>query len=144
MDTRRLAVPKSGSTPPRRRVLIVDDDPSICRAYEVILKGEGYDVITSGGRAEALAALEKLNGAVDLFIVDFGLRDADGPDFARDAVARFGNRPTLYVSGWTDEFWDMSNAPGPWVVLRKPVPVPRLLATLRWLMGEGPKPPDLG
>jgi DNA-binding NtrC family response regulator len=126
-----------------RRILVVDDDPAIRRVYEEILAAEGYEVVTSGGRTDALAALDKLNGEVDLFVVDFRLRDADGPDFARDAVAKYGSRPTIYVSGWTDEFWDMSNAPGPWVVLPKPVPVPRLLATVRWLVDGGPKPPEL-
>jgi two-component system KDP operon response regulator KdpE len=128
---------------PTRRVLIVDDDPAICRAYEEILKTEGYEVITSGSRAEGLAALDRLGGAVDVFVVDIGLRDADGPDFTRDAVAKFGSRPTVYVSGWTDDFWDLSNAPGPWIVLRKPVAVPTLLASLRWLVEGGPKPPEL-
>ena len=90
---------------------------------------------------QGLAALEKLNGKVDLFVVDFGLRDADGPDFVRDAVAKYGTRPTVYVSGWTDEFWDMSNAPQPWVIMRKPVPVPELLATVRSLIDSGPMPP---
>lgn len=127
----------------KRRVLVVDDDPAIRQAYEEILSGEGYEVITSEGRADGLAALEQLNGEVDLFVVDFGLRDADGPDFARDAVARFGTRPTVYVSGWTDEFWDMSSAPAPWVVLRKPVAVQNLLASLRWMIEGGPKPAGL-
>jgi DNA-binding response OmpR family regulator len=120
-----------------RRVLIVDDDPAICRAYQEILTAEGYDVSTAGGRAEGLAQLERLAGAVDLFVVDIGLRDADGPDFARDAVERFGPRPTVYVSGWTDDFWDLSNAPGPWLVLRKPVPVPELLASIKQLLEPG-------
>jgi DNA-binding response OmpR family regulator len=126
-----------------RRVLIVDDDPAICRAYQEILTAEGYKVATAGGRAEGLAALEQLKGAVDVLIVDIALRDADGPDFARDAVAKFGNRPTVYVSGWTEDFWDLSNAPGPWLVLRKPVPVPKLLAALRWLIEGGEKPKEL-
>jgi DNA-binding response OmpR family regulator len=125
---------------PVRRILIVDDDPAICRAYSDILVAEGYEVTTSSGRVEGLAALDELKGAVDLFIVDFGLRDADGPDFVRDAVAKYGPRPTVYVSGWTDEFWDMSKAPSPWIVLRKPVPVPELLATIRWLIEGGPRP----
>jgi two-component system KDP operon response regulator KdpE len=130
-------------TSPARRVLIVDDDPAICRAYKEILTGEGYEVVTAGGRAEGLAALGKLNGEVDIFIVDIGLRDADGPDFARDAVEKFGTRPTVYVSGWTDDFWDLSNAPRPWMVLRKPVAVPKLLAALRWLIDGGPRPAEL-
>lgn len=124
-----------------RRILVVDDDPAICRAYEEILAAEGYEVLSSSGRSEALAALEKLDGEVDLFVVDFGLRDADGPDFTRDAVAKYGPRPTVYVSGWADDFWDMSSAPEPWVIMRKPVPVPELLATIRSLIGGGPRPP---
>jgi DNA-binding response OmpR family regulator len=128
---------------PARRILVVDDDPEICRTYEEILSAEGYQVVTASGRADGLAVLEKLNGAIDVFVVDIGLRDADGPEFARDAVERYGTRPTIYVSGWTDEFWDMSNAPNPWVVLRKPVPVPQLLASLRWFITGAPKPPEL-
>ena len=132
-----------GAVTSARRVLVVDDDPAICRAYSEILTREGYDVVTSGGRADGLATLEKLKGEVDAFIVDIGLRDADGPDFARDAVEKFGTRPTVYVSGWTDDFWDLTNAPGPWIVLRKPVPVPKLLASLRWLIEGGPRPAEL-
>jgi DNA-binding response OmpR family regulator len=126
-----------------RRVLIVDDDPAICKAYKEILTAEGYEVATAGGRVEGLGALEQLKGAVDVLIVDIALRDADGPDFARDAVAKFGTRPTVYVSGWTDDFWDLSDAPRPWLVLRKPVPVPKLLAALRWLIEGGEKPREL-
>jgi len=128
---------------PKRRVLVVDDDPAIRRAYQDVLSAEGYDVVTSSGRAEGLAELDRLQGAVDIFVVDIGLRDADGPDFARDAVAKHGPRPTIYVSGWTDDFWDLSTAPGPWLVLRKPVPIPRLLASLKWLLEGGPKPAEL-
>lgn len=127
----------------KRRVLVVDDDDSIRTTYDEILSAEGYEVVTAGSRAEGMAALTSLNGAVDAYIVDFRLHDADGPELARDAHARFGARPTIYVSGWTDEFWDMSDAPGPWVVLRKPVAVPRLLAALRWLLDGGPRPPEL-
>jgi CheY-like chemotaxis protein len=127
--------------PVARRVLVVDDDPAICRAYQEVLTAEGYQVVTAGGRAEGLAALETLNGQVDVFVVDIGLRDADGPEFARDAVERFGKRPTIYVSGWTEDFWDLSGAPGPWVVLRKPVPGPQLLEALRRLIEGERKPP---
>ena len=131
-------------TSPLRRILVVDDDPAICRAYDEILTAAGYEVVTSPSRAEALTALDRLGGNVDIFIVDIGLRDADGPDFARDAVARFGTRPTIYVSGWTDDFWDLSTAPGPWMVLRKPVPIPTLLESIRSLIEGGSKPPGHG
>jgi two-component system KDP operon response regulator KdpE len=123
------------------RILVVDDDPAVRRAYEEVLTAEGYQVATAGGRAEGLAALDRVNGQVDVFVVDIGLRDADGPEFARDAVERYGTRPTIYVSGWTEDFWDLSGAPGPWVVLRKPVPGPQLLEALRRLIEGERKPP---
>src|SRR5690348_13030871 len=36
-------------------ILVVDDDPQICRAYDEILRSHGYEVVTAGSRAAALA-----------------------------------------------------------------------------------------
>jgi DNA-binding response OmpR family regulator len=102
------------------RVLVVDDDPSITTLYDEVLRAEGYELV-----------------------VDLGLPDGDGSDFVRDAVAKYGTRPTMYVSGWTDEMWQLSEAPGRWIVMRKPLPVKRLLAAVKWLHEGGPKPAEL-
>lgn len=115
------------------RVLIVDDDRAICQAYREILSGEGYDVVTAGSGKEALAVLEELGGRIDVLILDIGLPDADGTDVAREIVARIGNRPTLYVSGLADDFWQLGDAPGRWRVRQKPIPIPWLVETVRWL-----------
>ena len=115
------------------RILIVDDDSAICEAYREILSAEGYDVVTAGSGKEALAALEELGGRIDVLILDIGLPDADGTDVAREIVARIGNRPTLYVSGLADDFWQLGDAPGRWRVRQKPIPIPWLVETVRWL-----------
>ena len=111
-----MTAPFSASTPPSTpaagwHVLVVDDDPSICLLYVEILRGEGYEVISAGSRAEALAEIERLDGAIDVLVLDISLPDADGADLAREIVAKIGQRPTL-VSGWTDGFWNLS-MPGP-------------------------------
>jgi DNA-binding response OmpR family regulator len=124
------------------QILVVDDDPSICSAYVEILRGEGYDVVTAGSRAAALAEIERLNGAVDVLVLDIALPDADGAELAHEIVAKIGTRPTLYVSGWTDEFWNLSNAPGRWLVMQKPIPIPRLIAAVEWLAGRRTTRPD--
>jgi DNA-binding response OmpR family regulator len=123
-------------------VLVVDDDPSICEAYVEILRGEGYEVATAGSRATALSELERLDGSVDVLVLDIALPDADGADLAHEIVARIGQRPTLYVSGWTDEFWNLSDAPGRWLVMQKPIPVPRLIAAVEWLSGRRATRPE--
>ena len=118
-------------------VLIVDDDPSICSAYEQILRGEGYDVVTAGSRAAALEEIERNREEdVDVLVLDIALPDADGTEVARDITERIGYRPTLFVSGWTDEFWNLAEAPGRWLVMQKPIPVPRLIAAIDWLSGR--------
>ena len=126
-----------------RRVLVVDDDPAITTLYDEVLRGQGYDVVTAGSIAEAMAVMERIRGEAQVLVVDLGLPDGDGAEFVRDATAKFGTRPTMYVSGWTDEMWQLSEAPGRWIVLRKPLPVKRLLAGVKWLQEGGPKPAEL-
>lgn len=118
------------------RVLIVDDDPAICRAYDEILRANGYDVATAASRLGALREIERIDGEVEVLILDITLPDADGAEVAGEIAARIGHRPTLYVSGWTDEFWDLTRAPGRWIVLQKPIPIARLLAAVDWLSGR--------
>lgn len=115
------------------RVLIVDDDPTICSMYLEILRDRGFSVSTAGSRADALTEIQRLDGAVDVLILDISLPDADGADLAREIVESIGDRPTLYVSGWTDEFWNLSHAPGKWRVMRKPIPIQELIETVQWL-----------
>jgi DNA-binding response OmpR family regulator len=122
------------SVPPQ--VLIVDDDASIRSLYEDILRAEEYSVATAGTGADAIGALERLGGIVDVLVLDIGLPDADGANVAKEIVARIGHRPTLYVSGWADEFSDLAEAPGRWLVMQKPIPVPSLIAAIDWLSAE--------
>ena len=125
-------------------VLVVDDDASICSLYVGILRSAGFDVVTASTRAGALAEVDRLDGWVDLLVLDMALPDGDGNDLALEIVAKIGQRPTLYVSGWTDEFWNLSDAPGRWLVMQKPIPIPRLIAAVEWLAGRREAPPADG
>ena len=121
-------------------MLVVDDDRGICHIYDEVLRSHGYDVLTAGSCTEATARMDSVNGDVQVLVVDFGLPDCDGADFVRDSSKKYGERPTMYVSGWTDEFWQLHDAPGRWIIMRKPVPIPKLLAAVKWLAAGGDKP----
>jgi len=127
----------------KTRVLVVDDDRAICQIYKEVLDSEGYDVVTGGSCKEAMARMDEAKGEIQVLVVDLGLPDCDGADFVRDSQAKYGERPTMYVSGWTDEFWQLHDAPGRWLIMRKPVPIKKLLAAVKWLATGGPKPPEL-
>jgi DNA-binding response OmpR family regulator len=135
--------PVSGIAIARPRLLIVDDDPLICQSYDEVLRANGYDVAVAGSRRDALQEIERLGGGIDVLVLDIALPDADGADLAHEISDNIGTRPTLYVSGWTDEFWNLSSAPGRWLVMQKPIPVPRLLAAVDYLAGRRPTGPDL-
>ena len=94
------------------RLLVVEDDAAICRVYMEALGGPDREVVSAGSCAEAMARLNEVAGEAHVLVVDLGLPDGDGSDFVRAAVKKFGTRPTLFISGWTDEFWDLHDAPG--------------------------------
>lgn len=125
------------------RVFVVDDDPAITQIYDEVLKGMGYDVVTAGSCGDAMAKLDAIKGDVQVLVVDLGLPDGDGADFVKDAAAKYGSKPTMYVSGWSDEFWQLHDAPGRWIIMRKPLPIKKLLAAVGWLVEGGPKPSEL-
>ena len=128
---------------PRPRLLVVDDDPAICRVYKDVFARLNYDVMSAESCVEAMAQMSTINGDATVLIVDLGLPDGDGTDFVRASIQKYGPRPTLFVSGWTDEFWNLSETPGRWLVMRKPIPIAKLTAAVQWLATGGEKPREL-
>lgn len=62
------------------RLLLIDDEESICEILKYNLSKEGYDVDTAYSAEEAL---EKDLAAYDLFIVDIMMENLTGFDFAK-------------------------------------------------------------
>ena len=59
-----------------RRLLVIDDDPSVREMLVRVLRGDGYAAwpVTDGTQALAFAAA----GPVDLVLLDLGLPEKDG------------------------------------------------------------------
>ena len=58
------------------RVLVVDDEPTICKALTIALIREGYEVLTASGGEAAHAVLAEQR--VDVMIVDLRMPDLRG------------------------------------------------------------------
>ena len=124
-------------------VFVVDDDPQIVKLYNDALSGAGYTVVTATSVADATKKMDAIKGDAQVLVVDLGLPDGDGADFVRDTAAKYGPRSTMYVSGWTDEFWQLSETPGRWLIMRKPLPMKKMIAAVTWLAKGGEKPAEL-
>lgn len=124
------------------RVLVVDDEPGTRALLTEILQAQGYDVRAAASGADGLEQLRQGSGA-DLLVLDISLPDMDGPDLALRAAQTYGPRPTIFVTGWVDEFFQLADVPGRWVVLHKPVAIPKLLECVETL-GAMPSARDQG
>ncbi|MEP7361399.1 MAG: response regulator transcription factor [Chloroflexota bacterium] len=76
-------------------ILLVDDEISIQRAVQPLLRSRGYDVQVAGTAREATDAFAKYRP--DLLILDLGLPDADGLDVCRWVRSR-SEIPILILS----------------------------------------------
>ncbi len=86
------SVPEPASSAlPRRRVLIVDDEPALGRALREVLAPR-HDVVVANGGLEAIEHLERLEAAFDVVLCDLTMPDLPGLTLFRQACAR---RPEL-------------------------------------------------
>jgi CheY-like chemotaxis protein len=75
---------------PLTRVLVVDDDPAVLRAFRRVLSGE-HEIVTARDGSEALRVV--LGGTrIDAIICDIGMPKLDGPAFFSEL---FELRPQL-------------------------------------------------
>jgi DNA-binding NtrC family response regulator len=64
-----------------RKILVVDDEPSVTGSLEVILSGAGFEVLTANSFAAATAIL--IRTTFDLVITDLRISDASGIDLIK-------------------------------------------------------------
>ncbi|MBS0411737.1 MAG: response regulator [Proteobacteria bacterium] len=79
-----------------RRVLAVDDDPSLLGLIETLLELAGYQVVTAANGRQALAAVEA--GAPDFMILDMNMPVMDGFTVLSTLSARGALPPTLVLT----------------------------------------------
>lgn len=80
---------------PRRRILVVEDEPHLSQLVTDVLEAEGYTVIAVGTGGEAEAVLERVKP--DLVLLDIMLPDADGLILCSQIQARWP-APVIMVS----------------------------------------------
>jgi two-component system KDP operon response regulator KdpE len=82
------------------RILVCDDDPQILRALRLVLRGAGYEVLTSATGEEALdrAAVAGPHAA----IIDLMLPDLPGIEVCRE-LRSWSEMPIIVLSAVTDE-----------------------------------------
>ena len=84
------------------RVLIVDDDASICRLLEKVMRSNDLEPVIAGSGKEALKVID--SKSFDLILIDVVLGDMEGFDVIRKIRRDGNNTPVIIVSGRNEDY----------------------------------------
>src|ERR1700751_1565278 len=124
------------------RILVVDDDPMVCTAIEVLLQRHNFDVVVTDGGEAGLRALD--GGGIDLMIVDIFMPHMRGFESIRIFHERAPEIPLIAMSGYAfanlsapaPDFLRMALELGASRCLRKPFTPDALLAAINDCLAE--------
>ena len=115
--------------PPRSRILVVDDEPSVLLTYRMILEQQGYDVRVAASSAEAKKSIEQED--IDLLLCDLSLEERHtGFEVIEYARKRQPGACSVLLTGYaTKDVSDQAEQEGI-AVLFKPIDIQEFLSTV--------------
>jgi type II secretory ATPase GspE/PulE/Tfp pilus assembly ATPase PilB-like protein/DNA-binding response OmpR family regulator len=96
-NTAAPQAPAAHLTPPRYRLLFVDDEPGILKALTRVFRQENYQVVTADSGAEGLQRLAEAE--THLVISDFMMPAMNGAEFLREVKARSPETIRIMLTG---------------------------------------------
>jgi two-component system response regulator RegX3 len=125
---------------PMPSVLVVDDDPLICKGLKFNLEKAGHRVLTATNARAALDHLE--SERFDAAILDIGLPGDDGLSLCQKVKARYG-LPVIFLTARRRELDEIVGLQvGGDDYITKPFSMDLLLANLKAVLRRGSDPAD--
>jgi DNA-binding response OmpR family regulator len=116
-----------------RRILIVDDDPSVRHMLGRVLRDENYEVLSAANGQDGLqmAAQE----GVDLLLLDLRMPKVSGCEVLRQLALSRPGLPVIIITAWARQ--ELEGRLGRVsAVLQKPLDFPILLETIQRLLSK--------
>jgi CheY-like chemotaxis protein len=85
------------------RILIAEDEESLCAMCARALSTDGHDVKTAADGSEALEVLSREAGHFDLLLTDIRMPIMDGIALALSAARDFPDLTILLMTGYADQ-----------------------------------------
>ena len=113
------------------KILVVDDESSICRAMKEILEYEGYEVLIAENGKQAISVI-KDNSNLDLVFCDIKMTGMDGIEVLDKSQEINSDLPFVMISGHADiETAVECIKKGAYDFLEKPLDLNRVLIAVR-------------
>jgi len=123
----------SESVKARYQILVVDDEPTVCKAIEMMLKYYGHDVQTAADGAAAVALFEA--GQFDLIITDYLMPEMKGDQLATHVKRCRPEQRIIMVTAFAEDFLSHGKPTGGVdFVLTKPFSLDQLRGAIAQVM----------
>ena len=94
---------KAGPVTGSETILIVEDDVMVRNFTARVLKGHGYEVLTSGDGNEAIRIAGEYKGPIHLMLTDVVMPGISGQEIEEKLRTLRPDIKVLYMSGYTDD-----------------------------------------
>ena len=129
------AKPKAPDLTGQGTILLVEDEDGLRSLNARGLRSRGYTVIEAENGLDALEALEREEGAVDLVVSDVVMPEMDGPTMLTEMRKRNPDLRIIFVSGYAEDAFEKSLPEGQqFNFLPKPFTLSQLVAAVKETM----------
>jgi two-component system cell cycle sensor histidine kinase/response regulator CckA len=121
----------------RGTVLLVEDEVAVRAFASRALASRGYQVVEAGSGIEALSAIERHSGEVDLVVSDVVMPEMDGPTLLRELRQKRPDLKVIFISGYAEEAFKKNLPEGErFTFLPKPFSLKDLVAAVKETMAS--------
>lgn len=135
-STATLAAPDPADSVPRARILVVDDDPAVCRMLQMALEIANHEVLTISHARTAIAYLE--SNPIDMVITDLVMPEVEGIEIIMRVSHVHPTIPIVAISGegadGPEEYLSIARLLGAHRTLSKPFDCRQLLKVVDELL----------
>jgi len=119
----------------RYQILVVDDEPTVCKAIQMMLKYYGHDVQIANDGVVALGVFEK--GKFDLVITDYLMPEMKGDELVTRIKQTKPEQRIILVTAFAEDFMAYGKPTGGVnYVLNKPFSLEELRVAISDVMGK--------
>jgi two-component system cell cycle sensor histidine kinase/response regulator CckA len=128
---------KSADLTGRGTLLLVEDEEAVRAFAARALASRGYQVLEAGSGVEALEAMEKHAGEVDLVLSDVVMPEMDGPTLLKELRGTHPDIKVIFMSGYAEEAFAKNLPEGAdFGFLPKPFTLKQLIEAVKTSMGR--------
>lgn len=124
------------SSKSRERILVVEDDETMCDCISGLLVQYNYEVFSTNQAEDALDFFEQPEPPFDLLITDLLLPKMKGSELAKRLLKIAPEMKVIYMTGYSDEMLSDFDLPEDAVVLKKPFSLKSALTAIQTMLRE--------